>query len=67
MVTDKVLKIRWSDPHRPAVAVAAAEPDRSKEFILYQAAHGLLGYVQDLRRFYDSVERFQFLHEILPS
>jgi hypothetical protein len=29
MVTDKVLKIRWSDPHRPAVAVAAAEADHT--------------------------------------
>jgi hypothetical protein len=29
MVTDEILKIRWSDPHRPAVAVAAAEADRS--------------------------------------
>jgi hypothetical protein len=57
MVTDKILQIRWSNPHRPAVALAAAQADRPQDFILDQAAHGLLGYVQDLRRFRDGIER----------
>jgi hypothetical protein len=57
MVTYEVLKIRWSNSHRPALALAAAEADRPQDFILDQAAHGLLGYVQDLRGFCDGVER----------
>jgi hypothetical protein len=45
MVSDKVLEIRGCNPYRPAVAVAAAEPDCPQTIILNQAADGLLGHV----------------------
>jgi hypothetical protein len=34
MVTDKILQIRWCDPHRPPAAVFATELDHSQGFVL---------------------------------
>jgi hypothetical protein len=65
MVTDKVLKIRWSDSHGASSAVSAAEPDRPQAFVLYQSTDGLLGKVQDLRGVRDSVEGLQLLHRAI--
>ena len=55
MVTDEILQIRGSDPHRPPAAVFAAELDHPEDFLLYHSTHSLLGNVQDFRRFRNRV------------
>src|SRR6266478_330828 len=56
VVTDQVLEINRSNPYQ------TADLDLPKKALLNEAAHRLLGHVQDVRRLLYGVQRFGLLH-----
>ena len=60
MVTDKILQIGRSNPPEGSGIDPLADVNRSKTFMLNQAAHRLLADIQDLRGFRDGVSGSSF-------